>query len=39
MTKQFHTYKNPSLAVDLAVFGYHGKELSVLLLNRKEEPF
>lgn len=39
MNKQFHTYKNPSLAVDLAVFGYHDKELSVLLLNRKDEPF
>lgn len=39
MNKQFHTYKNPSLAVDLAVFGYHSNELSVLLLNRKEEPF
>lgn len=39
MSKQFHTYKNPSLAVDLAVFGYHNKELSVLLLNRKDEPF
>jgi len=39
MTKPFHDYKNPSLAVDLVVFGYHQQELSVLLLNRKEEPF
>jgi len=35
----FHSYKNPSLAVDLVVFGYNDSELSVLLLNRKEEPF
>lgn len=39
MSKQFHSYKNPSLAVDLVVFGYHEKTLSVLLLNRKDEPF
>lgn len=39
MKKQFHQYKNPSLAVDLIVFGYHDKTLSVLLLNRKEAPF
>ncbi|WP_118974155.1 NUDIX hydrolase [Taibaiella koreensis] len=39
MTKQFSSYKNPSLAVDLVVFGYHQRELSVLLLNRKDEPF
>ena len=37
--KPFHTYKNPALAVDLVVFGYSSNELSVLLLNRKEEPF
>jgi 8-oxo-dGTP diphosphatase len=37
--KAFHEYKNPSLAVDLVVFGYHNNTLSVLLLNRKEEPF
>src|ERR1700742_1903304 len=37
--KPFHTYKNPALAVDLVVFGYHEQTLSVLLLNRKEEPF
>lgn len=39
MPKHFSSYKNPSLAVDLVVFGYHEKQLSVLLLNRKEEPF
>lgn len=39
MAKQFNSYKNPSLAVDLVVFGYHNQQLSVLLLNRKEEPF
>lgn len=35
----FDSYKNPSLAVDLVVFGYRDRTLSVLLLNRKEEPF
>ena len=35
----FKDYKNPSLAIDLVVFGYHGETLSVLLLNRNEEPF
>lgn len=39
MNQAFHSYKNPSLAVDLVVFGYHEQQLSLLLLNRKEEPF
>lgn len=39
MAKQFNSYQNPALAVDLVVFGYHEQQLSVLLLNRKEEPF
>lgn len=39
MKKQFHQYPNPALAIDLVVFGYAQKELSVLLLNRKEEPY
>lgn len=39
MAKQFNSYKNPSLATDLVVFGYHQQQLSVLLLNRKEAPF
>lgn len=37
--KAFHSYQNPSLAIDLVVFGYHENTLSVLLLNRNEEPF
>ncbi|SFO27293.1 8-oxo-dGTP diphosphatase [Chitinophaga sp. YR627] len=37
--KPFHSYQNPSLAVDLVVFGYSKQQLAVLLLNRKEEPF
>lgn len=37
--KTFHEYRNPALAIDLVVFGYHENVLSVLLLNRKEEPF
>ncbi|MBN9385319.1 MAG: NUDIX hydrolase [Chitinophagaceae bacterium] len=37
--KQFHEYRNPALAIDLVVFGYHENMLSVLLLNRNEEPF
>jgi 8-oxo-dGTP diphosphatase len=37
--KPFHAYRNPSLAVDIVVFGYSANELSVLLLKRKEEPF
>ena len=37
--KPFHTYQNPALAIDLVVFGYSSNELSVLLLNRKEDPF
>jgi len=37
--KTFDSYKNPSIAIDLVVFGYHEKQLFVLLLNRNEEPF
>ncbi|PZF71654.1 NUDIX hydrolase [Taibaiella soli] len=37
--KSFSSYKNPALAIDLVVFGYHDDRLSVLLLNRKDEPF
>ncbi|GAB2675035.1 NUDIX domain-containing protein [Flavihumibacter cheonanensis] len=39
MTAAFSSYQNPSLAVDLVVFGYDKEALSVLLLNRKEAPF
>jgi 8-oxo-dGTP diphosphatase len=37
--KPFSSYKNPALATDLVVFGYYENTLSVLLLNRKDEPF
>jgi 8-oxo-dGTP diphosphatase len=37
--KPFTSYKNPALAVDLVVFGYDEQTLSVLLLNRREDPF
>lgn len=37
--KPFNSYQNPSLAVDLVVFGYQHNALSVLLLNRNEAPF
>lgn len=37
--KAFSSYKNPSIATDLVVFGYSDNKLSVLLLNRKEEPY
>jgi 8-oxo-dGTP diphosphatase len=39
VAKAFNQYQNPSLAIDLVVFGYHDNDLFVLLLNRKEEPF
>src|SRR5687768_8585541 len=39
MPSSFHHYKNPSLSIDIVLFGYDGINLSVLLLNRKEEPF
>ncbi|OIN60048.1 NUDIX hydrolase [Arsenicibacter rosenii] len=32
-------YPQPSVTVDCVIFGYDGKQLSVLLLNRKEEPY
>jgi len=37
--KRFTDYKNPALAIDLVVFGYYENVLTVLLLNRSEEPF
>src|SRR5690606_16494422 len=37
--KSFSSYKNPAVATDLVVFGYKDNVLSVLLLNRSEEPF
>jgi 8-oxo-dGTP diphosphatase len=39
MDKAFNQYQNPAIATDLVIFGYHQKKLSVLLLNRKEDPF
>ncbi|WPQ63456.1 NUDIX domain-containing protein [Chitinophaga sancti] len=35
----FHSYRNPSLAADLVVFGYQQGTLSILLLNRNTAPF
>jgi 8-oxo-dGTP diphosphatase len=37
--KKFDQFKNPALAVDLIVFGYHETNLFVLLLNRKDSPY
>ncbi|GAO43195.1 NUDIX hydrolase [Flavihumibacter petaseus] len=37
--RSFTSYRNPAIAVDLVVFGYHSEQLSILLLNRKEAPF
>jgi 8-oxo-dGTP diphosphatase len=39
MTSELDKYPRPSVTVDNVIFGYHDKQLSVLLLNRKEEPF
>nr|WP_293834038.1 NUDIX domain-containing protein [uncultured Arsenicibacter sp.] len=32
-------YPQPSVTIDCVIFGYDGEKLSVLLLNRKEEPY
>ena len=32
-------YQKPSVTVDNVIFGYHDNQISLLLLNRKEEPF
>jgi 8-oxo-dGTP diphosphatase len=37
--KSFNSHQNPSLAIDLVVFGYQQRTLSILLLNRNEAPF
>jgi 8-oxo-dGTP diphosphatase len=37
--KPFSAYKNPAIAADVVLFGYCEQKLSVLLLNRREEPF
>lgn len=33
------SYQNPAIATDVVVFGYYDEKLSVLLLNRKENPY
>jgi 8-oxo-dGTP diphosphatase len=37
--KAFEDFEKPSVTVDNVIFGYHDNQLSVLLLNRREEPF
>lgn len=37
--KTLQTYPKPSVTIDSIVFGYHGENLSVLLIRRKEPPF
>ena len=32
-------FPTPSVTVDNVIFGYHNNQISLLLLNRKEEPF
>lgn len=39
MNNDLSQYPRPSVTIDCVVFGYDGEQLSVLLLNRKEEPF
>ncbi len=39
MSKALSAYPQPSVTIDCVVFGYDGQQLSVLLLNRREEPF
>jgi 8-oxo-dGTP diphosphatase len=34
-----HEFEKPSLTIDCVVFGYDLKELKILLVNRKKEPF
>lgn len=34
-----HKFPKPSVTVDSVVFGYDGEAISLLLLNRKEEPY
>lgn len=38
-SKEASEYKNTAIALDIVVFGYNEGKLSVLLLNRKEEPY
>jgi 8-oxo-dGTP diphosphatase len=38
-TESLDNYPKPSVTVDCVIFGYYDNQISVLLLNRKEEPF
>ncbi|MFN8345733.1 MAG: NUDIX domain-containing protein [Spirosomataceae bacterium] len=39
MQNDLSQYPRPSVTIDCVVFGYASEQLSVLLLNRKEDPF
>jgi len=36
---ELQKYPRPSVTIDCVVFGYDGQDISLLLINRKEEPF
>ena len=39
MSDELSIFPRPSVTIDCVVFGYDGEQLSVLLLNRRDEPF
>ncbi len=39
MKEKQKDFEKPSVTVDNVIFGYHDNKISLLLLNRKEEPF
>ncbi len=39
MAESLDNFPKPSVTVDNVIFGYDNKKMSVLLLNRKDEPF
>lgn len=39
MQDELSQYPRPSVTIDCVVFGYDGSKLSILLLNRRDEPF
>lgn len=39
MSDELSIYPRPSVTIDCVVFGYDGEQLSILLLNRRDEPF
>ncbi|WP_051397953.1 NUDIX hydrolase [Runella limosa] len=39
MPDELSIYPRPSVTIDCVVFGYDGEQLSILLLNRRDEPF